>query len=55
MIKTTPEIEQLRHEMYQKYIETNDPKALVDISQRLDQVMNQFYFSNSSIRKIKTS
>ncbi|WP_440898116.1 aspartyl-phosphate phosphatase Spo0E family protein [Amphibacillus sp. Q70] len=46
LLKTTPEIEQLRNEMYQRYIETNDPKALVEISQKLDQVMNQYCFSN---------
>ena len=40
-----PEIEQLRNEMYQRYNDTKDTKELVDISQKLDQVMNKIYYS----------
>ncbi len=31
--------------MYHKYQETQDTQAIVDLSQRLDRLINQFYFS----------
>jgi len=33
--------------MYQMYFETNDPQALLTISQELDQAINTLYLSNS--------
>lgn len=46
--KTTLEIEKLRRHMYQQYLETNDPKALVAISQELDQAINTLYLSETT-------
>ncbi|WP_420884338.1 aspartyl-phosphate phosphatase Spo0E family protein [Amphibacillus jilinensis] len=40
-------MEKLRYEMYDVYQDTNDPQKIVDISQKLDRLLNQFYFSKS--------
>lgn len=34
--------------MYQQYLETNDPEALVAISQELDQAINMLYLSKTT-------
>lgn len=34
--------------MYKQYLETNDPEALVAISQELDQAINTLYLSKTT-------